>query len=51
MSRPGATKQAEKPGWSLSLSQLIVIGLIVGVIAGYGANKFLSHEPTIVLSS
>jgi proton glutamate symport protein len=45
--KPGnaGEKEPAKPWWCLSLTTQIVIGLIVGIVGGYAANKLLSHEP------
>ncbi len=43
--KPKAKPEAPRPWYDLSLSQWIVVGLVVGIIGGYIANQALSHEP------
>ena len=38
MSSTKSRKDEPKPGWRLSLSQQIVVGLVVGIIGGYIIN-------------
>jgi proton glutamate symport protein len=47
--QPSATEERQ-PWYHLSLSKQIVVGLVVGVLVGYGANAWLSDKPEALKS-